>query len=200
MLRSSSVGVALLASLLAGCAHYQAGQGYQGAGNFRVSSDYAQNSTSTSARASRSPAAYDVSSTFQLNWPVRKIHINRGFHPANDPNHEGIDLGGRRNTPIYAAHDGRVIYAGHRFHGYGRMIMVEFDDHWATLYGHLNRIEVRQGQRVSIGQEIGKMGRTGHATGVHLHFELMKDHLPVNPLDYLPEIGPSRRISSTRSN
>lgn len=190
MLRSSSAWMALLASLLAGCAHYESGEGYRGAGSFRVPSDYSQTVASTTPPT---PENEPPRGPFQLQWPVRKVHINRGFRPRSDRHHQGIDLGGHRGTPILAAHPGTVIYAGHRFHGYGNMVLLEFDHHWATLYAHMSRIEVKEGQQVSTGEEIGKMGRTGHATGNHLHFELMENHLPIDPLPFLT---PLRQLSS----
>lgn len=125
-----------------------------------------------------------VRGPFQLQWPVRKAKINRGFSTGRDE-HFGLDIGGRKNQTIYSAHDGTVVYAGSGFRGYGKMILIEYDSNWASLYGHLNRIEVKMGQKVLAGQVIGKMGRTGRATGVHLHFELIKGKQPVDPLPYL---------------
>jgi murein DD-endopeptidase MepM/ murein hydrolase activator NlpD len=125
----------------------------------------------------------------QLSWPVRNVAINRGFKEEGQRRHEGLDLHGGRNTPIYAAHSGQVVYAGHKYRGFGNMIIVEFSQKWATLYAHLQAFKVKRGERVSTGQLIGLMGRTGHATGVHLHFELIKDKHPVDPLLYLPTVA-----------
>ena len=97
----------------------------------------------------------------------------------------GVDLAGKRGYRIYAAHDGIVVYAGRGFRGYGNMILLEYDGQWATLYAHLDGFRVKTGDRVSTGQTIGTMGRTGRATGVHLHFELLKKKQPVDPLPYL---------------
>ncbi len=96
---------------------------------------------------------------------------------------------GPKNTPIVAAHPGRVIYVGRGFRGYGKMVMIEYNNRWASLYAHLNSFEVKQGQYVRMGDVIGRMGRTGRATGVHLHFELLKNKLPVNPMSYLPDLS-----------
>ncbi len=123
--------------------------------------------------------------TFNMEWPVDQVHITQKFRPVLNPHHQGIDLGGPLNTSIKAAHEGVVVYAGRGFKGYGKMILIEYNNEWATLYAHLNRFKVKTGQWVSKGQAIGKMGRTGRASGVHLHFELIKDKLPIDPLTIL---------------
>lgn len=119
---------------------------------------------------------------FRLRFPVEKMSVSRGYLPRGRKEHHGLDLRGRKNDPIYAAHDGTVIYAGSGFRGYGKMIIIEYDQTWATLYGHLNKFAVKTGDLVQGGQLIGHMGRTGRATGVHLHFELLKEKLPIDPL------------------
>ena len=65
------------------------------------------------------------------------------------------------------------------------MIILEFDEEWATLYAHLDSLSVKEGNIVERGDRVGRMGDSGRATGVHLHFELIKDKQPVNPLEYL---------------
>ncbi len=126
---------------------------------------------------------------FQLEWPVQQIRISQNFRPLRNPSHDGVDLTEYRGAPILAAHPGRVIYRGSQFHGYGRMIIIEYDDTWATLYAHLTKIMVKEGQIVKAKQQIGTMGRTGRATGTHLHFELMNKRSPVDPIKYLPEFS-----------
>lgn len=87
--------------------------------------------------------------------------------------------------PILAAHEGVVVYAGNSFRGYGNMVLLEYNHQWATLYAHLDRIMVREGQKLRVGDKLGTMGRTGRATGVHLHFELIKNKQPIDPLLHL---------------
>ena len=122
---------------------------------------------------------------FEIVLPVKRLKINQRFYITRRHEHLGVDLGGRRGDPIYAATSGTVVYAGTGFHGYGKMILVAYNKKWATLYAHMNRLRVRTGWRVRAGQRIGDMGRTGYATGVHLHFELLLNKLPINPLPYL---------------
>jgi murein DD-endopeptidase MepM/ murein hydrolase activator NlpD len=132
---------------------------------------------------------------FQLYWPVENPIINRGFSRAGKRDHLGLDLKGRKNDPIYAAHDGIVVYVGKKFRGYGKMVLIEYDNNWASLYSHLNSYKVVMGQEVKGGQLIGKMGRTGRATGVHLHFELIKNKKPIDPLPLLKESAIIRNVA-----
>lgn len=122
---------------------------------------------------------------FVLEWPVDAAHLTQKYRPPRNRKHQGIDLAGRMNTPILAAHDGIVVYAGRGFKGYGRMILVEYNHIWATLYAHLNRYKVKTGTWVKRGQLIGLMGRSGRVSGVHLHFELLKERQPIDPLSML---------------
>jgi murein DD-endopeptidase MepM/ murein hydrolase activator NlpD len=122
-----------------------------------------------------------------LDWPVDRARLTRGFLPNARPRpHLGLDLASNKGTPIYAALDGTVIYAGSGFRGYGRFIIVENELGWATFYGHLDKMLVKNGEHVEKGQKIGKMGRTGRATGTHLHFEVRKDKKAIDPLAFLP--------------
>jgi len=121
----------------------------------------------------------------QFNWPVRKGRITQGFKRGSRK-HQGLDISGTRNTPIYSAAQGRVLYAGQGFSGYGKLIIIEHDgDRWASFYAHLNDFKVHEGSFVKKGQLIGLMGRTGRATGVHLHFEIRYNLRPVDPRPYM---------------
>lgn len=96
-----------------------------------------------------------------------------------------MDLAGKKGSPIFAVNKGRVIYQGQRFSGYGKMVMIKHANGVTSLYSHLNKIFVNAGQIVTGGQLVGTMGRTGRATGVHLHFELMQNMEPVDPEKYI---------------
>lgn len=122
---------------------------------------------------------------FSIAWPVKDIRITRGFQKK--PKHQGLDLDGRKGDKVYSAHDGVVIYKGRRFKGYGKMIIVEHDDKWATLYAHLSGYNVKIGDKVDTGDLIGYIGNTGRSTGSHLHFELIHKKQPIDPLLLLPE-------------
>ncbi len=121
-----------------------------------------------------------------FDWPVDEARMTRGYLPNRKRPHLGIDLAAPKGTNILAAHDGVVIYTGKDFRGFGKMVMIEGAQGWATLYAHFSTINVKEGQTVKQGDTIGGMGRTGRATGVHLHFEIRKARGPVDPLLYLP--------------
>ncbi|MES2803054.1 MAG: M23 family metallopeptidase [Bdellovibrionota bacterium] len=124
-----------------------------------------------------------------FDWPVQEARMSRGFLPKvtrkRKRPHKGIDLAAQRGTAVMSSHDGMVIYTGKEFKGYGKMVMVEKDG-WATLYGHLDKIVVYEGQRVKQGDVIGALGNTGRSSGPHLHFEIRKADGPIDPLPYLP--------------
>lgn len=121
-----------------------------------------------------------------FDWPVDTARMTRGYLPNRRKPHLGLDLAAPKGTPVYAAHDGTIIYAGRDFRGYGQMVMIEGAQGWASLYAHFSKIQVREGQKISQGEQIGSMGRSGRATGVHLHFEIRKISGPIDPLLYLP--------------
>ncbi|PCD77661.1 M23 family metallopeptidase [Pseudothioclava arenosa] len=98
--------------------------------------------------------------------------------------HAGVDLAGPVGTPIYAPADGVVIKAG-RESGYGNMIRIQHEFGIKTIYGHLSRIRVKPGQKVSRGQRIGDMGNTGRSTGPHLHYEIRMGDKPINPMKFI---------------
>lgn len=89
-------------------------------------------------------------------------------------NHKGIDIGNAAGTQIVAADGGQVIFAG-KNGGYGNFVAILHDSGAVTRYAHMRKILVEVGQRVAQGQPIGEMGRTGTATGNHLHFEILPD-------------------------
>ena len=95
--------------------------------------------------------------------------------------HSGVDFGARYGSPVYAATDGSVAYAG-RKGGYGNFIKVNHSGGLASGYAHLSRYAVSPGQRVRRGQIIGYVGSTGFSTGPHLHYELYRGGRPINPL------------------
>lgn len=100
--------------------------------------------------------------------------------------HDGIDLDWGSGTTIFAAASGRVIRTTRGWGGgYGNHIVIDHGNGFQTLYGHMSSFAVSSGQWVNQGQVIGRMGSTGWSTGVHLHFKISKNGVPVNPLNYL---------------
>mgnify|MGYP000856630052 FL=1 len=139
--------------------------------------------------SSRSTAAGDHSASASFRWPLRGRLTSR-FGYRTDPItrrrdlHTGLDISSPRGTRIVASAAGHVVYAGW-MGGYGRTVVIDHGRGYKTLYGHCSSIAVKRGQRVSAGQVIARVGSTGRATGPHLHFEVRKGNVPVNPLKYL---------------
>ncbi len=121
-----------------------------------------------------------------FDWPVDDARLTQQFDTSKKRPHWGVDLASSKGTSILASEKGYVIYTGKGFRGYGNLIVVEHSPEWATLYSHLQKILVKEGQFVQQGEKIGTMGRTGRASGVHLHFEIRHNRQPVNPQAYLP--------------
>jgi murein DD-endopeptidase MepM/ murein hydrolase activator NlpD len=98
--------------------------------------------------------------------------------------HEGIDMAGSMGSPIYSTGDGTVVFAGVES-GYGNLVRIKHDFGLETRYGHLSKIRVTVGQKVSRGDRIGDMGNTGRSTGTHLHYEVRTNGSAVNPMTFI---------------
>lgn len=98
--------------------------------------------------------------------------------------HAGVDIAVPSGTPVYASGSGRVTEARYSS-SYGWYIKIRHRGGFFTLYAHLSRLYVRKGSTVRMGQHIGSVGRTGVATGNHLHFELRKNGILQNPLQWI---------------
>jgi murein DD-endopeptidase MepM/ murein hydrolase activator NlpD len=125
-----------------------------------------------------------------LLWPVEGLltspfgerdHVMGG---GGTKFHAGVDLSVPTGTPVQAAQDGIVLLAGVNG-AYGKVIKLEHAHGVTTLYAHNSRLLVHVGQHVKAGQVISLSGSTGRSTGPHVHFEVHKDGLPVDPLSYL---------------
>ncbi len=117
-------------------------------------------------------------------WPLKNIEISSTFGYRNGALHAGIDLRASRGTAIYASATGRIVFSGNRS-GYGRMLVIDHENGIETVYAHNNRNLAEVGQRVRQGQVIGSVGRSGNATGYHVHFEFRRFGKAVNPISYL---------------
>lgn len=116
-------------------------------------------------------------------WPTPVRNITQGFHRL----HSGLDISNSHKESIYAAADGFVELSGWRS-GYGNTIILNHGNGFKTLYGHSSALYVNAGDKVTKGQVIAKQGNTGRvrgATGIHLHFEIIKNGSKVNPLSYV---------------
>ena len=122
-------------------------------------------------------------------WPVRGF-ITSGFGWRINPItggkefHEGVDIATQLGNPIKSPANGIVTYTGWES-GYGNTIIIDHGYGITTLYGHLSRIDVKTGEMIKRGQVIGNIGDTGFSTGPHLHYQVMINGIPVNPMRYL---------------
>jgi murein DD-endopeptidase MepM/ murein hydrolase activator NlpD len=119
--------------------------------------------------------------------PVTEFnHVSRGFNLNLDEPHEGIDLAAPLGSDIIAANDGTVAFMGW-IDGYGRTVDIDHEDGFMTRYAHLKSFTtgLTVGKNVFLGQPIGLVGMSGHTTGPHLHFELRKNGVPINPITWL---------------
>jgi len=98
--------------------------------------------------------------------------------------HEGIDFTAPIGTPIYATGNGTVERLKSRMSGYGKVVKIDHGYGYETLYAHMSKIIVRPGQKVKRGEIIGYVGNTGRSTGPHLHYEVIKNKKPVNPVHF----------------
>ncbi len=120
-----------------------------------------------------------------FSWPTKGILTSR-FGRRWGRMHKGIDIAGPIGTPINAAADGTVVVAGYKS-GYGNLVEIRHVDGTITRYGHNSELSVSSGQSVRQGQQVARMGSTGHSTGSHLHFEIRPSGgNAVNPMAHLP--------------
>ena len=124
--------------------------------------------------------------TGTFRWPVSSPTVTSGFGMRWGRLHKGIDIiSTSRNLAIRAADNGKVIFAGYDHGGYGNMVLIDHLDGYVSRYAHLSKILTSVGQVVQKGDQIGIMGETGDAFGVHLHFEIIQNDNLQNPMKYL---------------
>ncbi len=119
-------------------------------------------------------------------WPsVGRTTLEFGELSPFQPFHTGLDIASKLNTPVTPMMGGTVIYARENFFGYGKHVIIDHGDNITAIYAHLNKIYATEGQKVTVNDVIGGQGKTGWATGVHLHFEIRVFGIPVNPMVFL---------------
>jgi len=115
-------------------------------------------------------------------WPAQG-QLLRSFDQTRG--HKGIHISGSRGTPVQAAATGRVVYAGDGLRGYGNLVIIQHSKTMLSAYGHQDALLVREGERVTRGQAIGRMGDSD-SDRVKLHFEIREAGKPVDPARFLP--------------
>lgn len=138
------------------------------------------------------PAAVTARSAphLALSWPARAA-VTSLFGPRDGRPHDGIDLAVPDGTPVRSAASGRVVYAGDRVSGYGRMLIVDHGGGLSTVYAHNEALLVGEGATVGSGQTIARSGHSGRATAPHLHFEVRLDGEAIDPLPLLRRPAPA---------
>ena len=135
-------------------------------------------------RSSPAPQATEVSVfNGKWVWPTRGRLLSK--FQAKSSGKRGIEIGGHADQPVKAAANGTVVYAGSGLVGYGRLIIVKHNENLLSAYGHNSALLVEEGEHVTAGKMIAKMGSSGTSRN-ELYFEIRKDGKPVDPLKYLP--------------
>ncbi len=116
-------------------------------------------------------------------WPTSGKILTR-FSTAEFGN-KGLDISGKKGNPIYAAANGKVVYAGNALRGYGNLIIIKHNEDYLSAYAHNNRLLIKEQQWVKAGQQIAEMGKSD-SDKVKLHFEVRYKGNTVDPLKYLP--------------
>jgi murein DD-endopeptidase MepM/ murein hydrolase activator NlpD len=138
-------------------------------------------------RPARNPNPYGAQRVTDLDfdWPVAGQPSSK-FGNRRGRKHDGIDIPAKPGTPVRAAEAGRVIHSGRGLGDYGVVVIVKHTGHYSTVYAHNRKNRVRKGEFVEKGQVIAEVGKTGNASGPHVHFEVWRDRRPEDPLAYLP--------------
>ena len=120
-------------------------------------------------------------------WPVTGAGVvitSEYGAPRGRSRHQGIDVSAPAGTPVRTTADGKVVLA-ERTGTYGRTVLVDHGNGWQTRYAHLKRIKVERGEKLTRGDVVGTVGRSGNASGPHLHYEILRNGTPVDPRPYL---------------
>jgi murein DD-endopeptidase MepM/ murein hydrolase activator NlpD len=120
-----------------------------------------------------------------FRWPVRGRIVTAFGAKPNGQQNDGINIAVPEGTPVKAAEEGDVAYAGNELKGYGNLILIRHPNGFVTAYAHASELLVKRGDKVKRGQIIAKSGRTGNISAPQLHFEIRKGSTPVDPTPYL---------------
>lgn len=125
----------------------------------------------------------------EYRWPLGAGIVSSEFGPRWKKPHEGLDIAADEGEPVFASASGEVLYANNRMRGYGNVVILRHDSRVTTLYAHNQQMKVALGDKVEKGQVIALLGSTGHSTGPHVHFEMRKANVAVDPRGVLPKGG-----------
>jgi murein DD-endopeptidase MepM/ murein hydrolase activator NlpD len=159
----------------------------------------AQNRASTSESSrptSQSSAKHGKKAVRQsaFIWPIQGT-VTRDFKRRGKRRHDGVDIAASKGAPIRAAADGKVIYSDWGPGGYGRIVILQHGADIVTVYAHNHRNLVQVGQSVRQGDYVATVGKSGRASGYHLHFELRRKTVPVSPFKFLSDSQQIARLN-----
>ncbi|MCM0605977.1 MAG: M23 family metallopeptidase [Xanthomonadaceae bacterium] len=133
-------------------------------------------------------------------WPLEDVKINSRFGKRRRGFHEGIDLKAAVGTPVYATQAGQVIYADNKIGGYGNMVVVKHSTGLFSVYAHLSKMSVEAGEHIKQRDPIGLSGKSGRTRGPHLHFEVRRGSVALNPVNFYERgnlfTAPGRALAS----
>jgi murein DD-endopeptidase MepM/ murein hydrolase activator NlpD len=132
-------------------------------------------------------ARTDGSARLQFAWPAQGTLTARFGEQRGAHRHEGIDIGMLRTLRLRSVASATVLTVGYaaRYAGYGMVVVLDLPGPYSALYAHLSSVAVQPGDRVRKGQRLGLAGCTGSCSGTHLHFEVERGGVPVDPLRFL---------------
>lgn len=141
------------------------------------------------------PIPEATNSGLHFIFPMADPQVTSSYGVRTDPldctrqrMHRGTDFRGASGTPVYATEAGHALMAGYCDRGTGNCVVLEHANGWRSQYFHLRAVHIRAGSWVARGDHIGDVGSTGRSTGPHLHFQLSRDGVDVDPMEH---IGPS---------
>jgi murein DD-endopeptidase MepM/ murein hydrolase activator NlpD len=137
------------------------------------------------AEASSVKAAEATGALPSFRWPARGRVIAAYGAKTNGKSNDGINLAVPEGTPVKAAEDGVVAYAGNELKGYGNLVLIRHSNGYVSAYAHASELLVKRGETIKRGQVIAKSGQSGEVSSPQLHFEIRKGSSPVDPLKFL---------------
>jgi murein DD-endopeptidase MepM/ murein hydrolase activator NlpD len=142
----------------------------------------------------------EISLTGKWQWPLKNIEVSSHYGNRGHKFHQGMDLRAPMRTPVLAANDGVVVYVGSKIRGYGRMVVIKHEDNFYSVYAHHSKNLVKVGKHVSRGDQIALSGKSGHASGPHLHFEIRQGTESYNPYlalnENIQKYAANRKVAS----
>lgn len=176
------------ADLLAAMNNLSPGYSCRGGEALRLPED---NINARAALAARGGAGSYREATGGKIWraPLTGIITSAFASERTSSPHHGIDIAADEGASIRAAHSGTVIEAGWKNSVYGYAVLIDHGNGWRTRYAHCSKVLVKAGDLVSQGQQIALVGSTGNSTGPHLHLELIKDSVYLNPANYFNDLS-----------